>query len=308
MAIAASSSAWARASRERVVKRWVVRSAASIEEVVRLAGADDAAIDDGRVFVGRVRAKRGVKVAVGAEVTVHAPPAAIGSIEVLRASAELVVVAKPAGIPTIPDHAGAAHSLLAAAAREVGCAPAALHPTSRLDRDVSGVVIFARTAQTAEALLAARAEGAYYRRYVALAKGVLSPEARAEGRWDAPIGRAKEPRLRAAFGRDAKPSATRHRTIEAKGAGERAWSWLECEPETGRTHQIRVHASHAGVPLLGDGEYGGPKRVTLASGKSETLRRIYLHCQIVEVSLGGRKERFEVRVPEGFGELWAALG
>ena len=58
---------------------------------------------------------------------------------------------------------------------------------------------------------------------------------------------------------------------------------LSVEPITGRTHQIRVHASHAGAPLLGDRDYGGPTRWTLKSGKSVTLDRIALHCARVTV-------------------------
>lgn len=282
------------------MKRWIAREASPIEEVVRAAGGDEAALDDGRVFVGRVRAKRGMAVNVGAEIVIHAPPPELAAIEVLLRTDDLVAVVKPAGIPTIPDHGGASHSLLAATARASSCAPSALHPTSRLDRDVSGVVIFARTSAGAAALLRAREEGKYLRRYVALTKGVPSP---AEGRWDAPIGRHANPRLRTVRGREARPAATRYRTVRVAGA----YAWLVCEPETGRTHQIRVHASHAGAPLLGDGDYGGPTRVTSSGGKSETLRRIYLHCELVEVTLGRARLRVEAPVPEELERLWARL-
>ena len=61
------------------------------------------------------------------------------------------------------------------------------------------------------------------------------------------------------------------------------YALLAVEPQTGRTHQIRVHASHAGAPLLGDRDYGGAARVTLAGGRTVALARIALHAARVSV-------------------------
>ena len=170
---------------------------------------------------------------------------------------DLVAVDKPAGMPTIADHGGAAHALVAATARALGIDPARLHPTSRLDRGVSGVVVFALTKAAAERLARARGEGAYERRYVAIAASAPAP---ASGTWDAPIGRARDPRLRTVRGRDPIAAATRYGVCAHAPGGA---AMLAVAPVTGRTHQIRVHASHAGAPLLGDRDYGGPARVTL---------------------------------------------
>ena len=76
---------------------------------------------------------------------------------------------KPAGMPTVPDHGGASHSLVALAAQSIGRKTADMFVTSRLDREVSGVVIFATTAEAEGRLRRAREEGRYARRYVAIA-------------------------------------------------------------------------------------------------------------------------------------------
>ena len=110
-----------------------------------LAGADALAVGDGRVFVGRKRVKRGdERVGAGDVVDVADPRAGEETeVRVLLRADDLVAVDKPAGVPTIADHAGAAHALVALTARALGVDAATLHPTSRLDRDVSGVVVFA---------------------------------------------------------------------------------------------------------------------------------------------------------------------
>lgn len=284
-----------------MTRRWVSRDRGPIEAIVRLAGGDEDAISEGRVFVGRERARAGMVIDGGIEVVIQARPAASGAVEVLWRTADVVAVEKPAGIPTIPDHGGIAHSLLAATARAVGVDMSELHPTSRLDRDVSGVVLFASSRAGREALRRAREEGRYERRYVAIAAGRLSP---ASGEWDAPIGRVKNPRLRAVSGKDARPARTRYRTLEVA----RRATLLEVEPVTGRTHQIRVHVAAAGAPLLGDRDYGGPKRITLEGGRSKGLERIYLHCERVAVELGGERVVATAAVPAEFRELWAMLG
>lgn len=280
------------------MRRWVARAATTIEALVAEAGGDAEALADGRVFIGRTRAAAGATVEVGTEITIHAPSPMAAPIEILRQTKHLIAVIKPAGMPTIPDHGGREHALVAATARAAGVAVESLHPTSRLDRDVSGVVVFALDGATRDTLQRARDEGRYGRRYVALALRAPTP---LEGRWSAPIGRGRTPRLRAANGRDAKESATRYRTVAMAGT----FALLLCEPETGRTHQIRVHAAHAKAPLLGDRDYGGPTRITLVGGRSQALHRIYLHCARVTL---GVDAPLEAPLPLEFGELWNALG
>jgi 23S rRNA-/tRNA-specific pseudouridylate synthase len=278
---------------------------ARVRDILALAGADERAVIDGRVFVGRRRVRSGdEEVGEGDVVEMAAPRAPPPAMPVvLLRTRDLVAVAKPAGIPTIADHAGAAHALVALVAQELGVDPRRLHPTSRLDREVSGVVFLALTAAAPERLLRARATGAYERRYVAISSQAPEPDA---GRWDAPIGRARDPRLRAAKGPGALGSTTRYAVCSRGSRGE---ALLAVAPLTGRTHQIRVHAAHAGSPLLGDRAYGGPGRLTLPNGRVLELRRVALHASRVAVpdADGGRIVAI-APIPAELTDLWSALG
>jgi 23S rRNA pseudouridine1911/1915/1917 synthase len=276
----------------------------TVADALVRAGADPRAAQDGRVFVGRRRVK-GPKEPVenGDVLEIAMPSAQVGAVHVLAQTDDLLAVEKPAGMPTIADHAGCAHALVAAAARSIGIDAARLHPTSRLDRDVSGVVVFALTKNAAERLTRARAAGTYDRRYVALATRTPDPK---DGVWDAPIGRAKNPRLRAAHGRDAVPAESRYATCGVSPGGV---ALLAVAPATGRTHQIRVHASRAGTPLIGDAAYGGPTRVTLANGRVLEPRRVALHAARVVVPNARGEALVAISpVPVELTDLWSALG
>jgi len=123
----------------------------TVAEVLVRAGADTRAVEDGRVFVGRRRVRRGDEAVKDGDVVEIAPPRETPvAVRVLAREDDVVAVDKPAGMPTIADHDGAAHALVAAAARALGIDAARLHPTSRLDRGVSGVVVFALTKAAAE--------------------------------------------------------------------------------------------------------------------------------------------------------------
>jgi 23S rRNA-/tRNA-specific pseudouridylate synthase len=284
--------------------RWRVEEDACVGDVVARAGGDARAITEGRVFVGRRRAvEANERVSAGDEVTIAPPQSAPSGVTILACTKDVIAVAKPAGIPTIADHAGAEHALVAVAAREAKVDAASLHPTSRLDRDVSGVVVFARSKRAAEALARARADGRYARRYVAIAAHAPKDDA---GTWDAPIGRAKDPRHRAVRGRDAVDALTRFRVVaragDAAGAGDAAL--LALEPITGRTHQLRVHCADAGAPLLGDRVYGGPARTTLPSGRVLSFARVALHCarvRVLDLDLAAP-------IPDDLRAVWTALG
>lgn len=292
--------------------RWTVRpgDGCTVGEVLARAGGDGDAIGEGRVFVGPRRVRRaGEQVQLGDVVTVAQRRAEAPVARLLLHVGDLVAADKPAGIPTIADHSGSSHCLVATVARALGIDASRVHPTSRLDRDVSGVVLFALSRAAAERLVRARAEGTYERRYVALA--ARAPEPR-EGVWVAPIGRARDPRLREARGRQAIDAATRYAVAARSSDGT---AMLAVAPVTGRTHQIRVHAADAGTPLLGDRAYGGPARVTLPSGRVLEPGRIALHCARVvvpcETSKGSGRGREIVATspePQELATLWSAVG
>lgn len=287
--------------------RWIVGpdDGHTVRDVLARANADADALRDGRVFVALRRARRDDEPVRDGDVVEVAPPRPprADPVRVLAQTSDLVAVEKPAGVPTIADHAGSAHALVALAAGVLAVPESALHPTSRLDRDVSGVVVFARTRAAAQRLARARADGVYERRYVAIA--ARAPAA-GGGTWDAPIGRARDPRLRAVGGREAVAATTRY-AIASRTPRDAVL--LGLAPETGRTHQIRVHAAHAGAPIIGDRTYGGPARLTLPSGRVVEPRRIALHAARVVVpdEHGGRLS-ISAPIPADLADLWSLLG
>jgi RluA family pseudouridine synthase len=285
--------------------RWVVRrgDGTKLDEVLRKAGVVDDAVAEGRVFVGRRRALAADEaVEPGDELHIAPKGDVVGLAGVLFADDGLVAVDKPAEVTTIPGHDSASESLLAMVARSLRVHPMTLHPTSRLDRGVSGVVVFARTAEAAERLRVARTEGAYARRYVAIASKAPSPE---RGEWAFAIGRGNDPRLRTVDGRDAVPALSRYATVARGGA----FALLALDPVTGRTHQLRVHAAHAGAPLVGDRAYGGPTRATLGNGCVLSLARVALHAARVRVPRAdGTIVEVCAPVPEAMKAWWRAAG
>ena len=287
-------------------KRWVVRAGdgRTVGDVLARMREDARAIDEGRVFLGKKRVLRlDTPVREGDAVRVGAAERRT-PVTILFEDGGLVACVKPAGIPTVPDHAGGAHALVAEVARTIGRRADALRVTSRLDREVSGVVVFALDAEAEARLRRARDEGRYVRRYVAI--GAASASRVAPGTvWDAPIGGGKDPRHRAPNGPDAK--AARTRVVFAKYTDMAVL--LAVEPVTGRTHQIRVHAAHAGMPLFGDRDYGGPTRLTLPGGRVVSLARIALHAGWVRVpDAKGEPLVARAPIPDELARLWSELG
>ncbi len=146
----------------------------------------------------------------------------------------------------------------------------------RLDKDTSGVLVLARSASTARHLTRAFRDKATRKIYWALVVGSPDP---AEGRIDMALlkrtgAHGEQVMPDAAAG---KPTRTDYRTIG--GAGGRL-SWLELQPLTGRTHQIRVHcAAGMGTPILGDGKYGGQGAFV-----GDTFKKcLHLHARAIEV-------------------------
>ena len=150
----------------------------------------------------------------------------------------------------------------------------------RLDKDTSGVLLIGRTPKATAAVADALRRREARKTYWAVVVGV--PEL-PEGSIDLPLakqgGRGRE-RMAAVV--DGKRARTGFRVIET--AGRRA-AWVELSPETGRTHQLRVHMAAIGTPILGDGKYGG-----LAAHISGLSRRLHLHARFMDVPMpdGGR--------------------
>ncbi|MFC4620140.1 RluA family pseudouridine synthase [Camelliibacillus cellulosilyticus] len=192
------------------------------------------------------------------ELTVVFPPERQGfglyaepmDLDIVYEDDALLVVHKPAGLVTVPSFQHRVRTLASGVLyylKEKGLA-STVHPVTRLDRDTSGLVLFAKHGFIHERLAQA---GDLQRRYIAVAHGHLL---RTSGIIDLPIGRKEGSIIERAVRGDGKRALTRFRVF-AKGSD---WSAAVIRLETGRTHQIRVHFAHIGHPLLGDDLYGGP--------------------------------------------------
>jgi 23S rRNA pseudouridine1911/1915/1917 synthase len=202
-----------------------------------------------------------------------APVAEDVPVEVRHADDDVIVVNKPAGLVVHPgaghSHGTLVHGLLARFPEIASVGdPARPGIVHRLDRDTSGLLVVARSAVAYDALVSALARHDVDRRYTALVAGI--PSAR-RGVVDAPIGRAPQRRTRMAVREGGRPSRTVYEVAATWADPETAR--LVCTLETGRTHQIRVHLSAIGHPVVGDAAYGGR-----LSSRGVDLDRPFLHA------------------------------
>ena len=288
------------------MKRFVVSTEKTLAAVLSKLGIPPAWVVEGRVFVGAVRSKGELHALVpGDEVRIEEPQvgsAAATLPPILFEDSHLCILHKPAGISTIADQKSEADSLRGLVATYRKCDPESVHATSRLDRLVSGVVTFAMTKKAREELAAAREAGTYYRRYFAIGQGKGGREL--GPLWDAPIGRAKNPRLRMIRGKDATSAETLVRLVASTPEA----ALLALEPQTGRTHQLRIHAAHAGMPLFGDKDYGGLMKHTDAQGRVMSMGRIALHAAAIRFPYRGEVLSVNAPVDEALLSLWKCLG
>jgi 23S rRNA pseudouridine1911/1915/1917 synthase len=261
------------------------------------------ALDAGGVFLDGRRCKvAGRTVRTGQRVVVNlaeggraaAPVAPLERARLLYADADLAAVDKPAGVPAQPTLTSDRGTLPELVGALLGAPVTLVH---RLDRETSGVTVFARTRAAAAALSEAFRDGGPEKTYLALCARAPAP---AEGRVDVPLG--KDP-TRAGLRRvtpGGDVAATRYRTLRT-GAGA---ALIEASPETGRTHQIRVHLAHLGAPLLGDARYGGPRRVGEVA-----VPRVMLHARALRLvhPVTGAPLLLEAPVPEDFLAVERAL-
>jgi 23S rRNA pseudouridine1911/1915/1917 synthase len=218
-----------------------------------------------------------LQVELAAEVT--SEPEAI-ALDIVHEDDHLLVLNKPAGLVVHPGAGNPAGTLLNALLHhdpKLAELPRGgiVH---RLDKDTSGLMVVARTLATCTALVDLLSRHEVERQYEAVVLGTMV----SGGTVDAPIGRHMGDRLRQSVRdeEDGKHAVTHYRLRERF----RAHSLLQCQLETGRTHQIRVHMAHINHPLLGDPLYGGGLK--LPKGASPELiatlrgfRRQALHAE-----------------------------
>lgn len=215
-----------------------------------------------KVLSRTVRAGREIRVDRGESEVASVQPA----VEIITLDRQVIVVNKPPGLLSESDPGRPSiQSLLPAVLAHRGEAPA-IWLVHRLDAGTSGVMVVARTRPAARALSAAFRRGTVRKDYLALCAGEVTRKQEV----NLAIGRGSGRRW--AVRKDGKPAAT---TIVPLAAGG-GYTLVHAQPRTGRTHQIRVHLSHLGHPLVGDGLYGGPRYTE--TNPPETIGRAMLHA------------------------------
>ncbi len=246
-------------------------------------------VDAGHVRVDGVARKASFVVRAGMRIEVDvatAPSTGIVAealpLRVLYEDAALLAIDKPPGMVVHPAPGARRGTVVNALLHRLGTLAgvgAAERPgiVHRLDKDTSGVLVIARTAAALEALARQFRSRTIHKRYVALVHGHVRA---ASGSIDRPIGRDPRDRkrmsVRAPRGRAA---VTRYTVVERfPGA-----TLLAVAPETGRTHQIRVHLAALGHPIVGDAVYGGRRRGTVreTADALAACPRQALHAQAI---------------------------
>ena len=281
-------------------------------EVARMVERGDVRLD------GVPVPSRHRRVLTGEQLEILLPDASVTAAEVLRAEpveyrvvhedAAIVVIDKPAGLVVHPGAGHAAGTLaaglldryadIAAAASSGALDPLRPGIVHRLDKDTSGLLVVARTKEAQASLVAQLASRTMGRRYRALALGRIGPD---EGVIEAPVGRSERDPTRMAVTVRGRAARTRYSVVARYDLPTPA-SLLEVELDTGRTHQIRVHLSAIGHPILGDPRYGGRRRGVDAG-------RPFLHAEHLGLlhPTTGRRCEFDSPLPPDLVELLASF-
>ena len=276
-------------------------------------------IAEGLVTLDGTRVRSSAVLRAGDRITVRFPPEAPAGLvpeaiplSIVYEDADLLVVDKPSGMivhPGAGEESGTlVHALLARGGplSSVG-GPKRAGIVHRLDRGTSGLILVAKTDPAHRALASAFESREVEKTYQAIVWGRLK---RPEGTIEGAIGRDRANRLKMSIRAPrARAAVSRWRVIEDVPG----FSRLEVRPETGRTHQIRVHLQALGHPIVGDDRYGGAgwrgvpdprRRLALRA-----FGRLALHAWRLALRhpVSGEELRFEAPLPDAFTTLFEAL-
>ncbi len=248
------------------------------------------------------------------------------ALDVVHEDADLIVLDKPAGLVVHPaaghEDGTLVNALIAHCGESLSGIGGVRRPgiVHRLDKDTSGLMVVAKTDAAHQGLAAQFADhgrtGPLLREYLAFVWGVPPQE---RGRIEAPLDRDPHHRERFAVSRSSRARhAVTHWQLKERFAdreGQPVASLVACRLETGRTHQIRVHMAHIGLPLLGDPVYGTGMRTKSkrlgpqARSLLEALDRQALHAALLGFAhpVSGETMRFESALPGPLADLAQAL-
>jgi len=230
-------------------------------------------IEQGYVLVNGQRAKASQKLSRNDRITVEVPPAPGRPLAepipltVIYEDEDALVIDKPAGLTVHPAPGHPNHTLVNAILDHCPGLTMSNEPmrpgiVHRLDKDTSGLIVIAKNDVAREYLTAQFKSRTVSKGYLVLVKGRLSPE---QGIIEAPIGRDPHSRRRMAIVEAGKEATTQYQVRKYLDN----YTLVEVSPLTGRTHQIRIHMSAIGCPVVGDPIYGI---------KSAHLNRQFIHA------------------------------
>ncbi|MGA8220222.1 MAG: RluA family pseudouridine synthase [Candidatus Acidiferrales bacterium] len=262
-------------------------------------------MDEGRILVDGQAMKPSHRVEAGATVIVEIPaPPAPGvaaeeiPLDIIYEDADIAVVNKPAGMIVHPGAGADAGTLVAALLNRYGAdglstiggplRPGIVH---RLDKDTSGALVIARNDPAHLKLVEEFRDREVQKTYLALLHGRARGES---GRVELPVARDLHRRSRmTARRREGREARTDWRVRLRLGA----FTLIEADLHTGRTHQIRVHFSALGYPVVGDALYGAPRQERINSQLLPPLGRNFLHAARIAFAHPRTSKRVEFRAP-----------
>ncbi|MGP1907419.1 RluA family pseudouridine synthase [Metabacillus sp. JX24] len=230
-------------------------------------------IKEGHVKVNDGESRSNYKVQPGDTVTLLIPdPEPLDvlpeemNLDVYYEDADVLVVNKPKGmvVHPAPGHlSGTLVNGLMAHCKDLSGINGVMRPgiVHRIDKDTSGLLMVAKNDMAHESLVNQLVEKSVTRRYQAIVHGIIQHD---KGTVDAPIGRDKQDRQSMTVTNEHSKDAVTHFHVLDRFAG---YTLIECQLETGRTHQIRVHMKYIGFPIVGDPKYG-PKKTPNIGGQA----------------------------------------
>lgn len=264
-----------------------------------------------QIKVDGARAEAGLKLAAGQEIRVppleneaagtdagggvSARDAAFVRSLVIYKDADIIVLNKPSGIAVQGGTNTLRHidGMLDALKYDYDEAPKLVH---RIDKDTSGILVLARSRKSAELLTKAFRERDLHKTYLALVNGCPKPE---RGQIKARLDKCGD---KTVVSPEGKPALTDYRVLD--NLGEK-FALVEAMPQTGRTHQIRVHMEYLGCPIVGDDKYFGRLRQKIDG----IANKLYLHAYKIDLSgIYNKKLVISAPLPPHFAAALSTLG
>ena len=233
------------------------------------------------------------KPVVGAEIRITLPDETSGfepqniPLDIVYEDDDLMIINKQPGLivhPTKGHPTGTVANALMYYMEQTG-KPFKIRFVNRLDMDTSGLLVVAKNSYTQNDYTKQMKENTVEKRYIAVVKGIVESD---EGTIDLPIGRPDPDHVRRGIMEDGAPSVTHYKVLDRYNG----YSLVELLLETGRTHQIRVHMSHIGHPVLGDWLYEGLNPLLIDRQALHAAKLTFTH------PMTKKRMTFEAPIPE----------